>query len=171
MPCIHLIDLERFPLTRCGVDTNEKTGALWTDGDDPEVEASCKNCLKLRDGKQMGAPPPQHGGKAEKAEKAQEEAESDRAEGKPISAKHAALLPYWKRATQMERLQARIKSLMSDARTAFGDILVEEEMEHLVEMIEYLDAAETRADWVVAQVLHRLNLEAHKKEDTGVENG
>lgn len=140
VPVIHLIDMERFPLTKCGVNTEEKAGALWTIGDDPDIEVTCRNCLKLREGKQMGAPPPAHGGVQEKKEAA------------GITPRTEALIPYWGRMEKLEHLQGRMKSLITDARFLMSNVLVPEELPHLLEMVDYLDSADARADWALDQV-------------------
>lgn len=157
MACVHLMDEKRPPWTLCGVDTSFKTGAKWTENND---DVTCKNCIKLRDGGQMGAPPPQSGGKAEKVQKIKEEV----AETGFISPQHAKLFPYWQRLDQIGRLLTKMDSTVMDAKNLLDNVVTEDEMPNLMQFLEYMDAAKDWLDMVASPVRHRMLEEANGME-------
>lgn len=161
MPCIHYVTDDTFPKTFCGIDTNVKD-VPWTDEEDDGVEPTCKNCIKMRDGGQMGAPPPQGGGKEHK--KAGAEGAEKPAKGwNVLTQKQVNCLPYWSRVATLDALERRLKAVLLDARTAFGGILLEEELEDMTLMLEYMEDSNAYLDMVLSKVRGRLK-EEQKRE-------
>jgi ribosome-binding protein aMBF1 (putative translation factor) len=148
--CIHLVTAERFPLTRCGVDTNVKEKALWSD---EEEMVTCRNCLKLREGKQMGARPPANGGTREKQAKADLDPDREKR------------IAHWVLIDKLGRLQGRIEAIVMDARTVMGEVILtgrnvwQEEVEDPAHLVEHIEAAEARLKMVVDQVRERMKSE------------
>ncbi len=116
----HLVVVDSFPFTRCGVDITVKLGVDWTD--DPDDGITCKNCMKLMAGLSMGA----------------SSANIEEREALAIAEEEVRI------ATKLERVEAydrRLRSLLLDSRDFVGRAETGEEKGEWVAMQEYLEAA------------------------------
>lgn len=147
----HLVPIDRFPLTLCGVDVTLKTGVDWVadDGEDDTTQVSCRNCLKLLSGGQMGAPPPKTKTKEERL------AELDPRE------------PFWERAEKVRQLRAKVKSVITDVRAMIQGSSSDAETGEWTAAAEFLEAGEFRLECVageIKEVIKALTPEPEGKE-------
>jgi hypothetical protein len=142
--CVHLVRDDSFPNTLCGVNTNEKRGAVWSM---EEEDTTCKNCVLLRDGKHMGAPPPKNGGVHLK--------EKERVVGNPIPpSTSSAQRRVWKledRDRTMTMVKTRLVSARQEVLSFTSDAKTVEELTELMYCHDNLDAAISRLEWAIDQ--------------------
>ena len=149
--CIHIMRMDRYPLTLCGVDTSLKTGAEWEVEDNEEgIVPTCQNCLKLRDGGQMGAPPPV----TTKVEASREEKARWAAED---------------HISELDRITMRLNVLMSDINgLGSGLAISDDEGASKVDLIHaagYVENAVARLGMVRAAVHYTLTHKEDGAED------
>jgi hypothetical protein len=140
---VHYVDMAKFPMTRCGVDIQVKTGALWV----PEPEgATCSNCVKLMEGGQMGAPPPASGGQVVMTKEEEE---------KWALESHLA---------KMDGIERRLVSVKNDL-AALQESAYEDEVADIKQAHDYADLAVGRLLIARASVGYRLR-NINEKEGT-----
>lgn len=138
MAVTHLI--REYPLTLCGVDVEEKSGAIWT-LDPEEEEITCRNCLKLHSGQPMG--------KGTGPIKTEIEVMED-----------LERIKVSERIGNMDYIRSKVQALMMDVRVLMGGFLSPEEKTELSDAEYYLEGAEVRIEWArdrVKEVLRGLN--------------
>lgn len=137
MAVVHLLPIDRFPLTKCGVDTQEKKGALFVpdNEEDWESKVTCNNCLKLIRGGQMGGPPP-------RPNPVQQE---ERRVEKQVSA-------YEDRISRLVGFRDRIATLITTGTFLAGESMAVEEVIAVGNCVEFLEAAKAQIGFAIGEI-------------------
>lgn len=128
----HLV--QNHPMTLCGVNVSEKTGAKWSK---EESLTTCQNCLKLLHGGQMGAPPPgsPHAG----VEVERVEVDHDR-----MALQNNLMI--------LETMKTRLHGVETDLKLVLTFIPDGYILENVLEFQQYMDAAHERLKWASANL-------------------
>lgn len=134
------------PTTLCGVNTQEKKGARYSDN--PDI-VTCQNCLKLLHGGQMGAPPPTY----------HDDEDYDyeppaKIERVPVDLGRMALST---NMNTLDNMKSRLYSFTMDVKMVMSCVHPEQNMSYLCELDDYLDAAKERLNWATADLRALLN--------------
>lgn len=137
MAVTHLLPLDRFPLTKCGVDVQVKTGAQYVFDEEEgwEEKVTCSNCLKLMHGGQMGAPPPRQ--TPEQLQAKQVEKELDMFED---------------RIQRLYRYREKVVTSITKVQFLISNAMSEEETAALTHCQQFLEAAKEQVTFAIGEV-------------------
>lgn len=143
---IHLVCIDAFPLTTCGVNIEEKTGADWilNDGEEDISQVTCFNCLKSR---KKGIPDKRN--------------TSVRESGVDVDYPTPPVSfvdPQQERIDMMYRLRDKITTISMDIRYLHVERTNEEEGQELDKVIQWLEGAREFLGYAITAA------RPHKKE-------
>ena len=147
------------PATMCGVNTQEKSGAKWSDNPD---QVTCQNCLKLLNGGQMGAPPPRPN-----PEEDTSYTSPTYIERIPVDHDRMALTT---NMNMLESMKSRLYSLAMDMKMVLSFVHPKQDLNYVCEFNDYLDAAKERLNWATEDLRSLLVKGDGNGEETEIEH-
>jgi len=139
MAVTHLLPIEKFPCTQCGVNIQEKNVQWVADDEDGYADqVTCSNCRKLLEGGHMGGPVPRTTPeeRAAKAEKSEREKTLDKHHG---------------RLFDIDVMRKRIQGLNTDMGFQLTKAMSPEERREIEYCREHLEAADSKLEFAKAE--------------------